>query len=68
MTQNKENIKLTSVKIVKDVYSDFKKTSFDSDITLQKVVNRALHKYVHEREFRKIINEYNNLFEHGTQF
>lgn len=60
--------KLTSVKIVKDVYSDFKKTSFDSDITLQKVVNRSLHKYINEESYRKIINDYTELLDSGSQF
>ena len=32
--------KLTTVKILKDVYSKFKRVSFDSNITLQKIVNR----------------------------
>lgn len=67
MADNK-NIKLTSVKIIKDVYSSFKKTSFDSDITLQKVVNRSLHRYINEEAFRKIINDYTELAESGSQF
>ena len=40
--------KLTTVKILIDVYSKFKKISFDSNITLQKLVNRSLNKYVEE--------------------
>ena len=47
------NTKLTTVKIVKDVYSSFKRISFDSNITLQKLVNRSINKYVEEEEFKK---------------
>ena len=36
--------KLTTVKILKNVYSKFKRLSFESDITLQKLVNRAVEK------------------------
>lgn len=53
-----ENVKLTSVKILKEVYSSFKKLSFDSDITLQKIVNRSLDRYIKDETFRKDMNEY----------
>ena len=52
--------KLTTVKIIKDVYSKFKKISFDSNITLQKLVNRSLNKYIEEDGFRNEINNYEN--------
>ena len=51
------NTKLTTVKILTDVYSKFKKISFDSNITL-KLVNRSINKYVEEEEFKSEINEY----------
>tara|TARA_B100001109_G_C18440393_1_gene279704 strand:- start:278 stop:472 length:195 start_codon:yes stop_codon:yes gene_type:complete len=60
--------KLTTVKIIKDVYSKFKKLSFDSNITLQKLVNRSLNKYIEEEDFRNKINNYQNLHESGSQF
>jgi hypothetical protein len=60
--------KLTTVKIIKDVYSKFKKISFDSNITLQKIVNRSLEKYTEDEDFRNSINAYNNLQTSGSQF
>lgn len=60
--------KLTTVKIIKDVYSKFKKISFDSNITLQKIVNRSLEKYTNDEDFRNSINEYNHLQTSGSQF
>lgn len=63
-----ENTKLTTVKIIKDVYSKFKKVSFDSNITLQKLVNRSLEKYSEDEQFRSEINSYTELQESGSQF
>ena len=40
--------KLTTVKIIKDIYSRFKRISFDSNITLQKLVNRSVDKYIED--------------------
>ena len=62
------NTKLTTVKILTDVYSKFKKYSFDSSLTLQKLVNRSLNKYVEDDDYRKEINNYDNLHESGSQF
>lgn len=62
------NTKLTTVKILKNIYSNFKHVSFDSDVTLQKVVNRTIDRYVTDEEYRKEINEYNRLQVSGSQF
>lgn len=63
-----DNTKLTSIKLLKDVYSSFKKVSFDSDITLQKLVNRTVERYVIDEEFRKEMNEYLRLQVSGSQY
>jgi hypothetical protein len=68
MTNPSTNTKLTTVKIIHDVYSKFKKISFDSNITLQKLVNRSLEKYTEDEQFRSEINNYNELQESGSQF
>ena len=52
--------KLTTVKILKHLYSRFKQISFDSNITLQTLVNRTMHKYNNDEDFRKEINEYDS--------
>lgn len=65
---NVENTKLTTVKILKDVYSSFKKVSFDSDVTLQKLVNRTVERYVRDEDFRNEMNEYLNLQISGSQY
>lgn len=62
------NTKLTTVKIIKDVYSKFKRISFDSNVTLQKLVNRSLEKYTEDEDFRNEINNYTELQVSGSQF
>ena len=60
--------KLTTVKIIKGVYSNFKRVSFESDVTLQKLVIRTVERYVSDDGFRKEMNEYQNLQISGSQF
>jgi len=64
----KAETKLTTVKIIKEVYAKFKSISFDSNITLQKLVNRSLDRYVHDEEYRLELNEYSGLETTGSQF
>lgn len=68
MAIHKTETKLTTVKIVKDLYSKFKRISFDSNITLQKLVNRSVDKYIEDETFRDEINNYDRLQESGSQF
>ena len=60
--------KLTTVKIIKDIYSKFKRISFDSNITLQKLVNRSVNKYIEDKDFRDEINNYEHLQSSGSAF
>ena len=68
MAIKKTETKLTTVKIIKDVYSKFKRISFDSNITLQKLVNRSVDKYILDEDFRTEINNYTELEPSGSQF
>jgi hypothetical protein len=65
---NEDNTKLTTVKILKTVYSSFKKLSIDTEINLQKVVNRSLDLYIKDSEFRKKVDKYTELQISGSQF
>ena len=60
--------KLTTVKIIKEIYNSFKKKSIDSNITLQKLVNRSLHRYNEDEEFRTKMDSYGELQASGSQF
>lgn len=65
---NKPETKLTTVKIIKNLYSQFKRISFDSNITLQKLVNRSVTKYIEDEDYRDEINNYDKLQDSGSQF
>lgn len=50
--------KLTSVKIIKKNYLEFKKTTINTDLTLQKFVNRAIDLYMRDSDFRDKVNSH----------
>ena len=59
--------KLTSVKILKELYRNFKSQTFDDEFTLQKLVNRSMDLYVLDDEFRDKIQSYDNLIPSGSR-
>ena len=59
--------KLTSVKILKELYRNFKSKTFDDEFTLQKLVNRSMDLYVLDDDFRGKIQEYDNLIPSGSR-
>lgn len=63
-------MKLTTVKVIKELYDeDFKLAMVQKGINFQKLVNRTLHLYTKDEEFRKQLNEYTFLLEvSGSQF
>jgi len=54
----KQETKLTSVKIIDKNYYEFKKITINTDLTLQKFVNRAIDMYLKEIEFKNKINSH----------
>ena len=60
--------KLTSVHILEDVYRKFKINAIDSNINLQKLVNRTLDLYVKDESFRDKINNYTDLSVSGSKY
>ncbi len=63
-----QNNKLTTVKILNEIYSKFKQTAFDTNTTLQRVVNRSLYKYVNDADFRENIDNERSLIVSGSQY
>lgn len=53
-----EHTKLTSVKIIKRNYADFKKKILNMNLTLQKFVNRAIELYLKDEDFRNKIDSH----------
>lgn len=64
----KTKTKLTSVKIVNDLYNKFKHASLDENLNLQQLVNRTILMYVEDEEFRKQVNDYDDLKISGSGF
>ena len=60
--------KLTSVKIIKSLYEDFKFRTVNSSMNLQKLVNRSIHQYVQDNVIREQIESYDKLHLSGSQF
>ena len=54
---NDANYKLTTVKVLSENYSEFKMKTLNSDMTLQKLVNRAIHLYLNDADFKKLLTE-----------
>ncbi len=63
-----DNAKLTSVKIIKNLYDSFKLKTVNTDMTLQKLTNRALDMYLKSEEFEKDLEVYDELSISGSNF
>jgi hypothetical protein len=60
-------LKLTSVKLLDNLYKKFKISNLDDNFTLQKLINRSMDLYVHDEKFRSTISEYKNLISSGSR-
>ena len=60
--------KLTSVKIITDLYKKFKSVALNEEFTLQKLVNRSMDRYIKEEDYKKSITEYDELQISGSNF
>lgn len=61
-----DNLKLTSVKIHKDLAENFKVQSAVTGFSLQKLVNRTLHLFMNDSEFKIKIMSYSTLSPSGS--
>ena len=62
------NTKLTSVKILKILYERFKVSTVNSDMTLQKLTNRAIDLYLESDEFKNEVEVHDDLTVSGSNF
>ena len=62
-----EELKLTSVKILRDLYKKFKLNALSDEFTLQKLVNRSLDLYLLDEKFKTQIHEWKNLKPSGSR-
>ena len=60
-------VKLTTVKILIDLYKQFKGRNLDGEFTLQKLVNRSMDLYVLDTKFKSKIQNYDKLISSGSK-
>ena len=60
--------KLTSVKILEDLYKRFKSTTVNTKMTLQKLTNRTLDMYINDDKFKEELETHQDLTISGSNF
>ena len=63
-----KNTKLTSVKIIESLYEQFKLNTVNTKMTLQKLTNRSVDRFLTDEKFREEIETYDNLTVSGSNF
>ena len=58
--------KLTSVKILEDLYKRFKSTTVNTKMTLQKLTNRSIDLYLTDKNYKNIVEKHDNLIASGS--
>ena len=61
-----KNSKLTSVKLLEDLYKRFKATTVNTKMTLQKLTNRSIDLYLIDDNFKNTIETHDNLISSGS--
>tara|TARA_R100001443_G_C3291617_1_gene162987 strand:+ start:54 stop:248 length:195 start_codon:yes stop_codon:yes gene_type:complete len=63
-----KNTKLTSVKILESLYERFKLNTVNTKMTLQKLTNRSVDRFLQDEKYREEIETYDNLIVSGSNF
>ena len=58
--------KLTSVKILEDLYKRFKATTVNTKMTLQKLTNRSIDLYLMDENYKNTVETHDNLTISGS--
>jgi hypothetical protein len=66
MASKNDKLILTSVKVHEELFDDFKVASIHNKFNLQKLINRAMHLYLNDEEFRKEIHNHTDLVLSGS--
>ena len=59
--------KLTSVKVLDKLYKDFRLKSLSEEFTLQKLVNRSIHKFLTDEDYQLNIKQHRDLKVSGSR-
>ena len=63
-----KNTKLTSVKILENLFEKFKLNTVNTKMTLQKLTNRSVDRFLTDEKYREEIETYDNLIVSGSNF
>ena len=58
--------KLTSVKILEDLYKSFKSATVNTKMTLQKLTNRSINLYLTDEQYKQKLEKHDNLISSGS--
>ena len=58
--------KLTSVKILEDLYKRFKLTTVNTKMTLQKLTNRSINLYLTDKNYKNTVETHDDLIVSGS--
>ena len=61
-----DNSKLTSVKVIDDLYKKFRKVTINSDMNLQRLTNRCIHLYLNDENFKVVVDDTEDLTISGS--
>ena len=61
-----KDTKLTSVKILENLYERFKLNTVNTKMTLQKLTNRSVDRFLQDEKYREEIETYDNLSISGS--
>ena len=62
-----DNSTLTSVKILEHLYKNFKSATVNTNTTLQKLTNRCINLYLTDEDFKKTIDNHDDLTVSGSK-
>ena len=60
------NSKLTSVKVIDDLYQKFRKDTVNSEMNLQRLANRCIHLYLNDEKFKNLVDDVKELTISGS--
>jgi hypothetical protein len=61
-----DEMKLTSVKILKSLYEKFKVNTINTKMSLQKITNRSVYLYLNDNKFKKDMDGFSQLHISGS--
>ena len=64
----KVTTKLTSIKLIEDIYKNFKSNTVNTSMSLQKLINRTIYLYNSDTNYKNRLNNTNELTVSGSGF